>query len=68
MLGDVDYRALRRRLRDVERTIGREIDLLAYTREELVGLARRGNSLARSILDGPVTPLIGSADDLPRAG
>ncbi len=67
VLGDVDYRALRRRLREVERRIGREVDVLVYGREEFAELARRGNSLARSILEGPVTPLVGSAEDLPRA-
>lgn len=65
VLGDVDYRALRRRFREIERRSGRRIDLLVYDRDEFRSMAERGNSLAQSIVKGPVMPLIGSVDALP---
>jgi predicted nucleotidyltransferase len=64
VLGDVDPHLLRRRLRPVETRAAREVDVLAYTREEFAALARSGNSLALGIIRGPVTPLVGSIDAL----
>lgn len=64
VLGHPDPHALRRRIRGVESQLGREIDVLAYTRAEFASLARSGNSLVRGIMRGPVTPLIGSTDAL----
>lgn len=64
VLGNADPHALRRRLRRVEGQLGREIDLLAYSRAEFASLVESGNSLVRGIMHGPVTPLIGSADAL----
>jgi predicted nucleotidyltransferase len=65
VLGAPDPHALRKRLREVERRIGREIDVLAYEPTEFSELAKSGNSLARDVLRGPVIALVGSADDLP---
>lgn len=62
VLGDADPHLLRRRLRRVERQLGREIDLLAYTSAEFASLLESGNSLARRINRGPVKSLIGSPD------
>lgn len=67
VLGNADPHALRRRIRRVESQLGREIDLLAYSRAEFASLAKSGNSLVRGIMRGPVTPLIGSADALQAA-
>jgi predicted nucleotidyltransferase len=67
VLGDVDYHVLRRRVREIERRVGREIDLLAFAPNEFAALARSGNGLARAILDGPVQPIVGSVDVLRRA-
>jgi len=64
VLGHAEPHILRRRLRPVERHLGREIDVLAYTPEEFAALAESGNSLVRGILRGPVTPLVGSSDAL----
>jgi predicted transcriptional regulator len=64
VLGDIDYSALRKRIRPIERRAGREIDLLAYGREEFASLARSGNALAKSVLDGPLTTLVGSPEIL----
>lgn len=67
VLGSPDPHELRRRLRDVEQRVGREIDMLAYTPDEFAALARAGNSFANQILKGPVQPLVGSLEDLPKA-
>ena len=64
VLGDADPHALRRSLRKVETRVGREIDVLAYRPEEFAALAESGNSLARRIIRGPVTPLVGSSEAL----
>jgi predicted nucleotidyltransferase len=64
VIGSVDAHALRRSLRQVERAVGREIDVTAYTANEFAELARRGNSFANQIIRGPVRPLIGSTESL----
>jgi predicted nucleotidyltransferase len=64
VLGDVDPRLLRRRLRRLEDRTGREIDILAYTPKEFLALADGGNSFARNIISGPVIPLVGSPEAL----
>ncbi len=66
VIGTADPHSLRRRLRQVERQVGKEIDLTAYTRAEFAELARRGNSFAKQIIRGPVKVLVGSVADLPR--
>jgi predicted nucleotidyltransferase len=66
VLGDVDPHVLRRRVRQVESRVGREIDVLAYRQDEFASLAQRGNSLVRAIIEGPITPLFGSTDALPQ--
>ena len=67
VLGNADPHALRRRLRQVESRLGREVDVLAYSRDEFASLAESGNSLVRGIVRGPVTTLIGSPDALQAA-
>lgn len=64
VLGSPDPHVLRRRLRRVEKQIGREIDLLAYSPAEFASLLKSGNSLARGIVGGPVKPLVGSVEDI----
>jgi predicted nucleotidyltransferase len=65
VIGTADPHTLRRRLRQVEHQIGREIDVTAYTPEEFAELARHGNSFAQRIIRGPVLALVGSPADLP---
>jgi predicted nucleotidyltransferase len=65
VIGTADPHTLRRRLRQVEHQIGREIDVTAYTPEEFAELARHGNSFAQQIIRGPVQALVGSPADLP---
>ena len=67
VLGEADSRTVRRRLRSVEKRLGREIDVLAYDPDEFASLAKKGNSFARDVLRGPLTPLVGSLDMLPAA-
>jgi predicted nucleotidyltransferase len=64
VLGNVDPHALRRRVREIEGRLGREIDVMAYTPEEFAALAADGNSLVREIIRGPVTPLVGTREAL----
>jgi predicted nucleotidyltransferase len=64
VLGNIDPHVLRKRLRRVETSAGREVDVLAYTQKEFTALAKSGNSLVRGIIRGPVTPLVGSIDVL----
>jgi predicted nucleotidyltransferase len=67
VIGNAEPHTLRRRIRRVESQLGREIDVLAYSRAEFASLAESGNSLVRGIIRGPVTPLIGSSDALQAA-
>jgi predicted nucleotidyltransferase len=67
VLGTADPHTLRRRLRQVERKVGREIDVTAYAPEEFAELVRIGNSFAQQIAGGPVQALVGSTADLPGA-
>jgi predicted nucleotidyltransferase len=67
VIGTAEPHTLRRRLRQVERKVGREIDVTAYTREEFAKLARSGNSFAGQIASGPIQALVGSVADLPGA-
>ncbi len=62
VLGDVDYRALRKRLREVEQRVGHEIDVLSYTSNEFATLVADGNSFARAVANGPVLTLVGAND------
>ena len=64
VLGNVDSHALRRRVREIEGRVGREIDVMAYTPEEFAALAADGNSLVRGIMRGPVTALVGTREAL----
>lgn len=65
VLGSVDYRVMRKRLRDVERRTGRQIDVVAYEPEEFASLLREGNSFARSVVEGEPRPLVGNLARLP---
>ena len=68
VLGTVDYRALRKRLREVERRTGRQVDVVAYEPAEFEALVREGNSFARSVVEGEPRPLVGGLSDLPGRG
>jgi predicted nucleotidyltransferase len=59
VIGDIDYQALRSRIREIERRVGRRIDLLAYRPEEFRDLVQSGSGLAQGVLAGPTKPLVG---------
>jgi predicted nucleotidyltransferase len=60
VIGDVDYRRLRKRLRDVERHTGRRVDPVIYSTAEARGLYRKGNGFIKGVLEGPRTDIIGN--------
>jgi len=65
VLGSVDYRVMRKRLREVERRTGRQVDVVVYEPDEFAALVREGNSFARSVVEGEPRPLVGSLARLP---
>jgi predicted nucleotidyltransferase len=60
VIGDVDYRRLRKRLRDVERHTGRRVDPVIYETAEARALYRSGNGFIRGVLEGPHTDIVGN--------
>lgn len=64
VVGEPDFRLLQSKVRRLERSAGREIDLLVYSRKEFREMVASGNSLARGVMDGPVKPLIGELKDV----
>jgi len=66
VVGDVDLRDLRRRLRPIGERAGRTLDLTVLTTEELQGLARDRGSFARRILATPTIPLVGDVNTIVR--
>jgi predicted nucleotidyltransferase len=62
VIGNLDYPALRSRIRDIERRVGRQIDLLAYRPDEFRDLVESGSGLAKGILAGPTKSLVGDLD------
>ena len=63
----VDRRRLRASLRELERTIGRRIDLMLLARHELADLMRDDNPFLRLVLERPLVNLVGDAAALARA-
>jgi predicted nucleotidyltransferase len=59
VVGDADLRDLRRRVRPIGRTAGRTVDLALLTAAEFRRLVADRASLARRVLEGPTTPLVG---------
>jgi uncharacterized protein len=59
VIGDADYRRLRKRLREAERRTGRRVDPVIYTLREARELYQRGNGFIKSVLDGPRLDLVG---------
>ena len=62
VIGDLDYAALRSRIREIERRVGRQIDLLAYRPDEFRDLVGSGSGIAKGILAGPTKSLVGDLD------
>lgn len=66
VVGDADLRELRRLVRPIGKTAGRTIDLTVLTVDEYQSLLIDRSSFARSVLEAPVTPLVGDLASLDR--
>ena len=53
MIGPVDRAALSERLVEVEQGLGRDVNVVAYTRAELDDLAAAGDPFISDVLAGP---------------
>jgi predicted nucleotidyltransferase len=68
VVGDVSRFALSRQLADAEREIGREVNAMAYPRQELADRLSAGDGFLRDVWDKPKLMLVGREEDLPTAG
>lgn len=59
VVGSVDQEALTERLTDVERDLGRDVNVATYDRTELERLRREGDLFVAGVLEGPRVPLTG---------
>lgn len=59
VVGDVDLRELRRRVRPVGESAGRRVDLTVLAADEFRRLVAEGSSFARSVMEGPTIALVG---------
>ena len=59
IVGDIDLREIRRRVRPVGKRAGRAIDVTVFGIEEFNELARRRASFARHLSDDETRPIIG---------
>jgi predicted nucleotidyltransferase len=64
VIGDVDLRELRRRVRPVGKAVGREIDLTVLGVDEFRRLCADNSSLVHRVLDAPTVPLVGNLSSL----
>jgi predicted nucleotidyltransferase len=63
LVGRVSLERALAALSPLESQLGREISVRVFTREELKRRLKKGEAFVRSIMNGPLTPLLGSADD-----
>ncbi|HVE68791.1 MAG TPA: nucleotidyltransferase domain-containing protein [Solirubrobacteraceae bacterium] len=59
VVGDVDRDRLLREVREVERVVGREINLTAYRPDEFARRRRERSGFLATVLARPLTPLVG---------
>jgi predicted nucleotidyltransferase len=59
VIGTPDREALSERLASVESRVGREINVVTYTRREVDRLLASGDSFVRDVLEGPRVNLVG---------
>lgn len=60
VVGTVDQAELGDRLSDVERDLGRDVNLATYERHELERLRRENDLFVRRVFDSPRVPLLGA--------
>jgi predicted nucleotidyltransferase len=58
VIGRVDQALLSERLGDVERDLGREVNVASYERNELEQLRQAGDLFVERVLEGTQVPLI----------
>jgi predicted nucleotidyltransferase len=58
VVGAVDQEQLTERLTDVERELGRDVNVSVYERAEIERLRANGDRFVATVLDGPRVPLI----------
>jgi predicted nucleotidyltransferase len=68
VLGDVSRFALARQLAAVEGELGREVNAMAYPRQEVERRLAEGDGFLREIFGGPKVMLAGREDELPGLG
>jgi predicted nucleotidyltransferase len=68
VVGGVSRFALARQLAEAERELGREVNAMAYPRHELASRLAAGDGFLREVWAMPKLMLVGSEDELPRAG
>ena len=66
VVGDVDLRELRRRVRPIGKAAGRAIDLTVMTADELQQLLADRSSFIRRVLSAPTTLLVGDLASIAR--
>ncbi len=64
VIGDVDLRELRRRVRPIGKEAGRTIDLTVFSAAEFQRLLAENASFVRRVLDAPITRLVGDLDSI----
>jgi predicted nucleotidyltransferase len=66
VVGEISRFALANRLAEAERTIGREVNAMAYARSEVERRLAAGDGFLREVLAQPKVMLAGREEDLPR--
>jgi predicted nucleotidyltransferase len=64
VVGDIDFSTLSTRLRPVGELAGRELNLVAFRRDELKARLDQGNRFLQSVIEGPLVSLVGDVRDL----
>jgi len=68
VVGDVSRFALSRQLAEAERELGREVNAMAYPRQELAARLAAGDGFLLEVWAKPKLMLVGREEDLPAAG
>jgi predicted nucleotidyltransferase len=68
VVGDVSRFTLARQLADAERELGREVNAMAYSREDVAGRLAAGDGFLLEVWAKPKLMLVGREEDLPVAG
>jgi predicted nucleotidyltransferase len=64
VVGDSDFATLATSLRPVGELAGRELNLVAFSRDELKARLDQGNRFLQSVIEGPMVSLVGDVREL----